>query len=690
MLLRASLTTRSLTARGVSVISSLALLANLFLFSLVALAPTSTTAFYLPGVAPRAYKPGEALPLLVNRLDSTEELIPFDYYFFDFCEPGEHALPPAEGETHPPHIGASVSENLGQVLMGERIRHSPYQVGLFEGKVCEPLCHRHYDPQDKESMTKFKLIERAIRKDYMHHWIMDNLPAVECTAQCRGGKTREEQPYYRLGFPVGCALGDAEKSLTLCTANNIINMYPEEVFINNHVDIVVKYHESDEFEGTRVVGIEIQPRSLGHRSPSDLDCSAGAPPQTFSMGADGKQKAVDVTYTYSVYFHASDLKWASRWDAYLSSSDGVSIHWFSIINSLIIVVFLTGMVGVILFKTLHKDIARYNQAEQDAEEAQEEFGWKLVHGDVFRAPNRSMLLAVCLGSGAQVILMFLVTLFFACLGFLSPATRGGFMTSAVVLWVCLGTPAGYYSSRMYKMFNGLKWKTNIFLTALVFPGLIFAIFFSLNLVLWSEQSSAAVPFGTLCALAALWFFISIPLVFVGAYMGFGRKEIEHPVRTNPIPRQIPPQALLQRAIPSMIMGGVLPFGCIFIQLFFLLNSLWGHRVYYMFGFLLVVFAILAVTTVESTILLCYFHLCSENYRWWWRAFLTGGASTVYLFVYALIFYFRRMEVDGTANLVLYFGYTLIASIMYWLATGTLGFYGCYMFVRKIYGVIKVD
>lgn len=38
----------------------------------------------------------------------------------------------------------------------------------------------------------------------------------------------------------------------------------------------------------------------------------------------------------------------------------------------------------------------------------------------------------------------------ACLGFLSPANRGALMTCAVVLWVLLGTPAGYVSARMYK------------------------------------------------------------------------------------------------------------------------------------------------------------------------------------------------------------------------------------------------
>ena len=56
--------------------------------------------------------------------------------------------------------------------------------------------------------------------------------------------------------------------------------------------------------------------------------------------------------------------------------------------------------------------------------------------------------------------------------------------------------------------------------------IIFAIFFVLNLVLWAEKSSAAIPFGTLVALLALWFGISVPLVFVGAYFGF-RKPVSY-------------------------------------------------------------------------------------------------------------------------------------------------------------------
>ena len=75
-------------------------------------------------------------------------------------------------------------------------------------------------------------------------------------------------------------------------------------------------------------------------------------------------------------------------------------------------------------------------------------------------------------------------------------------------------------------------------------------------------------------------------------------------------------------ILGIVMGGVLPFGCIFIQLFFVLNSIWSSQIYYMYGFLFLVFVILIITCSETTILLCYFHLCAEV-SWIWFTFNTN-------------------------------------------------------------------
>ena len=71
------------------------------------------------------------------------------------------------------------------------------------------------------------------------------------------------------------------------------------------------------------------------------------------------------------------------------------------------------------------------------EESIEETGWKLVHGDVFRPPNNNRLFASIIGSGGQIFCMMGITIFFAMLGMLSPASRGALLTAAIFLYeVC--------------------------------------------------------------------------------------------------------------------------------------------------------------------------------------------------------------------------------------------------------------
>ena len=80
--------------------------------------------------------------------------------------------------------------------------------------------------------------------------------------------------------------------------------------------------------------------------------------------------------------------------------------------------------------------------DTSAADAREESGWKLVSGDVFRAPASSAALCVHVGSGVQIMAACLVTLVLASLGFLSPASRGALLTTGMVLYVLLSGTAG--------------------------------------------------------------------------------------------------------------------------------------------------------------------------------------------------------------------------------------------------------
>ncbi|XP_063967013.1 transmembrane 9 superfamily member 2-like [Lytechinus pictus] len=697
--------------------------------------------------------------LFVNRLDSVENVIPYEYDRYDFCQTKQEYSP---------------SENLGQVVFGERIHSSPYNFTFGHNNPCQKVCTKSYKADgDEKAKTETKktlnFLLRGIELNYQHHWIIDNMPVTWCYEVQGGSK------YCSPGFPIGCYVDKDGNRKDAC----VIDAHYEQAshhYIFNHINITIAYHPTTDQEGiNRLVSAKLEPLSMKHKKPDECIFPTSIEYEPMSLQKAELAKDWEITYSYSVNFVPNThVRWASRWDYILESMPHTNIQWFSIMNSLVIVLFLSGMVAMIMLRTLtkgitnvsllktfpfllphsimnslvivlflsgmvamimlrtltkgitnvsllktfpfllpysimnslvivlflsgmvamimlrtlHKDISRYNQ--QDLEEAQEEFGWKLVHGDVFRPPRSGMLLSIFLGTGTQIVIMTFITLGFACLGFLSPANRGSLMTCVMVLYVLLGFAAGYVSSRIYKTFGGERWKSNVLSTSFLIPGIIFCIFFILNLLLWYEHSSAAIPFSTLVAVLALWFFVSTPLVFIGSYFGFKKRPIEFPVRTNQIPRQIPDQSFYTRPFPGIIMGGILPFGCIFIQLFFILNSIWSHQFYYMFGFLFLVAIILVITCSEATILLCYFHLCAEDYHWWWRSFMTSGFTAIYFAIYCIHYFASKLTLHGWASTVLYFGYTAIMVILFFLFCGTMGFFACFWFVTKIYGSVKVD
>jgi len=110
----------------------------------------------------------------------------------------------------------------------------------------------------------------------------------------------------------------------------------------------------------------------------------------------------------------------------------------------------------------------------------------------------------------------------------------------------------------------------------------------------------------------------------------------------------------------------------------------------MFGFLFLVFIILLITCSEATVLLCYFHLCAEDYHWWWRSFLTSGSSGLYLFVYSIVYMSTKMVMTRGVSILLYVGYMLIMAYAFFMLTGAIGFVACYLFVKAIYGAVKVE
>merc|ERR1719424_1642722 len=601
-------------------------------------------AFYLPGVAPIEYHEGSHIELKVNKLTSVKTQLPYRFYFLPYCEPSSI------------HVAA---ENLGEILLGDSIENSVYDIKMNVNASCSYMCKRDLSSEDKQRL------KRMIDDEYQVNWLVDNLPAA-----MRYYRRGDDSYSYMNGFPVGMKQNG-------------------KYYIHNHVRIGLQYHfDPAEFNGFRIVGFEVYPQSIKQTTKEGASGTEASCHDAEDFTPQLDVSATDaVIYTYDVSWTPSEVRWALRWDTYLKMHEG-QIHWFSIINSLMIVLFLSGMVAMILLRTLHRDIARYN--EMTSEDSAEETGWKLVHGDVFRKPPHSKLLAVSVGSGIQLLVCTAVTLIFSAFGFLSPVHRGSILQGMFLLFTFAGILAGYCSARFYKTWKGENWKRTTLLTAFLYPGTVFVIFFILNLFIWGTKSSGAVPFTTMFALLVLWFGISVPLVYLGSYTGFRRPAVELPVRTNQVARKIPDQPWFTHSIFMSLVGGLLPFGAVFTELFFIMSSLWQHQFYYLFGFLALVLVILIITCAEISIALTYFQLTSEDYHWWWRSFSASGSSAVYVFLYSILYFSSRLQIDKMVSTILYFGYMTIVSVMFCLLTGSIGTTCAFFFVRAIYGSIKVD
>lgn len=68
--------------------------------------------------------------------------------------------------------------------------------------------------------------------------------------------------------------------------------------------------------------------------------------------------------------------------------------------------------------------------------------------------------------------------------------------------------------------------------------------------------------------------ISIPLSYSGGIIAAKQEIRQYPTRTNQIPRHIPPPHWASHPLVLFFAAGLLPFGTIFVELYFAMTSMW--------------------------------------------------------------------------------------------------------------------
>jgi len=617
----------------------------------------------------------------------------YDYYSLPFCKPNNESK--NEDSKKATRLRAN---SIGEILGGHVLRHSGHSVQYAPKTPYTESCTNAQGLTESEAQQFIK----AAEDQWLYQMYLDDLPVWGMVGEMHDQDKKETGPH----------------------------VYTQR-------SIVVQYNKD------RIIEVDIvsYPESLVAIKPG-----------------------VKLTFETKFVWEPTTKEFHSRFDKYLDKPFFKHhIHWFSIFNSFMMVLFLMGLVALILVRTLRKDYARYalssgaggaldveDGGEYDDEEADmvdengkplleteplnksggagnmpsEDSGWKQVHGDVFRAPSYLPFFAAFLGTGWQLIVLTLGVILFAVAGPIHGEVHEdrGEMQHAIIYCYCLSSiVSGYASGSYFKLYNSTKnggrsgakpssdssWQAAMFLTVMLFPTLVVTISSVLNGIALVYGTVNYVPFLVIFKVFLLWIFISVPLCIVGTLAGrhakvlpaggkkgkecFSLSSSAFPCRVNAIPRPIPEDVpWFGKPLNLIPFAGLLSFGSIFIELYYVLTSIWNYKIYHVYGFLLGVYGILAIVVSMTTIIVVYFCLNAENYLWQWTAFVSGGSTATYVFLYGIYYFMAKTAMTGFLQTMFYFGYMALISLTLGTLCGTIAHCAASKFVRTIFQNVKLD
>ena len=367
---------------------------------------------------------GEPLSIQAGSLSSRRGIVPYGYTRLNIC----HSKKVIKAE-----------DTLGEILTGEVLYTTDYLANVNEDQFCQTLCYNNF------SEKNVNLIKTLIRRRYFTNWIVDKLPAGLILYN---KETKQTSLKYFNGIP----LGYVDNGVTY-----IYNHYQFHILLNKIDD--------DKFN---VVGFHILPLSIKHNN-AEAVCAKDEKSMLSNLEHQ-PQPLVEgnILFTYDVVYEYSDITLASRWDHYKTTRAG--IHWAGVIISEVIIVAISAFIITALCRNLKRDINTYNDRVSNLEEI-EDYDWTQISGDVFRPPAVNvLLLCSILGTGTQLFLMIVATLFFGLFGFMNPEQRSNILNLGILFFCFMGLPGGYIAALFYRFWGGNNWLRVSLLTSFLFPG----------------------------------------------------------------------------------------------------------------------------------------------------------------------------------------------------------------------------
>lgn len=436
-----------------------------------------------------------------------------------------------------------------------------------------------------------------------------------------------------------------------------------------------------------------------------------------------KGSAEDVPLTYSVKWFKSALGYSERSKYYQDKSFFEhKVHRYASINSVILSVFLVCIVWAVKShltgdssssssssssaSSHHKDAESVLDLEAQAPAiiSDGDDSWRKLSGDVTRGAGSLGLFCALIGAGAHLLAVAaaVLVLLVSSSSSSSIVTSGGYIAGRCLVWYTIFSVVnGFFSGKYYYSAGGKAWMRAGLVTAALFPTLVGVLWTLSSIAAWGSNAAVGASFAAWTEGGILWALCILPLTYLGIVIGRSVAINTSPSgsvgsassaqkRISVPPSIVPPKAWYESAPCVFFASGILPFGSIAVELYFVFASLWNYKMYYTFAYALVGLAAFVVVASCVAVLVVYFTLCTEDYRWQWASVLPGLAAGLYTLLYSLYYYTVHTVMLGFLQTAIFYALSFGISAVVGLVGAFAGFTAASWFINEIYTQKKMD
>eukprot|EP00977_Amphora_coffeiformis_P027835 scaffold34647_cov182-Amphora_coffeaeformis.AAC.5 len=635
-------------------------LSNVLLFLMAT--TRSIHAIYVSYDDAKAYREGDLIPFVYNKLTSSRTMASMDLSLLETC--GSKLV-----ESTAKYDAQGRWSQAIQALHGDVYRSGPlYEIRALEDAYCEQLC-----VLDLDGPVQY-MWQDAVRDGYHYNTEIDGMPVASRSEDDFTITTR-----YWGGSPLG-RTGANQDGRTM----QFDGTEEDDVYVYNHWNIEMVYEQIDA-DHIQVIRTTVQPYSIRHQFRDDAlgvnifnpigSCveNADNPDHTdYTMVADRPpQKAAGkVLFTYDVIWreYEGDSKKPAkkRWNVFLTLDGAIPLRYqmASIVFSVLVNVAIWGTLVVWVLRDLsyrpHYEASDETDGGLTEKEKAEVALWPLSER-VFVPPRRAPnLLAVFMGVGTHLLLTSILFLIFFRLGIVNQSLGARMITPVVIMAVVTTPAAGYVTARLCRMF-GSPWQMSLFmsfLTAILYPltGII-SVGFCYDVFPGPLAPSYQVLNKSL-PIIFVWIWIMIPLTVGGGWFGHRAGSLQaFPITTNLDIADL--EICIEDEVPSdtwigfgyrcwkavrtpflFILGGVLPVLCGFAAFSYGVAGpiFLGYYTSTKLATLAPYFLFL-LCSAGVAVLMQYRQLRIQQHAWWWAAFVTGSSSGLHIWLLALSWLF---------------------------------------------------